>query len=126
MELEDETKCPLEFKHKDLKQYNKSSDKASRHASIEKTKQAWKKLSGNDKNLMVERLIKASDFKMGEDSVKDLKAWNDLYKDIAELASDIHQGKLMSVLTFNINDQDFSSINFFGKAWQEGVQDLPE
>lgn len=109
--------CPLKFKHKDLEHYNNPS----RRERVLKTKEQWLKTAIADQVLMVERLIKGADFKMGDRSVQNQESWDNLYKEIASLASDIHQGKLMSVLTINLTDQNFSSINYFGKAWQEAA-----
>lgn len=114
----DEPFCPEEFKHESLCAYNNPS----RRERIMEAYADWFVMDPSDKELLVERLIKGSDFQLDGREVKDQKSFDHLYKEIASLAADLHQGKLMSVLTFDVASQDFSSVNFFGKAWQEALE----
>jgi hypothetical protein len=118
MEIESkEIICPITFNNKELTMYNEPS----RYKNLCSARAEWRKMNENDKKLMIEKLLKGGDFEMEDGTVNNLTGWNLLYKKISTLASNIHQGKLMSVLTFSIEDQNFSSINFFGKAWQEAM-----
>src|SRR5690606_26275968 len=61
-ELENALHCPEQFKHRDLKKYNKPS----RHEALAATTAAWKALPPPDRELLLERLIKTSAFDLGE------------------------------------------------------------
>ncbi len=115
----DEPFCPEEFKHESLSSYNNPS----RRERIMEAYADWFVMDPSDKELLIERLIKGSDFELQGRVVKNQSGFDHLYKETASLAADIHQGKLMSVLTFDVATQDFSSVNYFGKAWQEAAQE---
>ena len=95
-----------------------------RHESLEKAKVLWNRLEAADEALMIERCISLGSFDMKERKVKNYKEWDSLYKEITALASQLHQGKLLTVLTYNAEDKEFSSVSFFGEMWKRGIESL--
>lgn len=110
MELEVEIACPERFNHRDLAGYS------DRKAKIEKAKQLLLQISSDEKMLLIKRLVKGGD-------PFESKILNELYLQTAELAGALHQGKLMSVTTFNAETGDFSSDNLFGRAWSDALNE---
>jgi len=106
LELQDDANdCPANFNHSDLFQYR------TRKAKIENAKDMFLSLTETQKKRLVKRLIR------GQNSPDEL---SELYKKITELAADLHQGKLTSILTIDTAGR-ISSQNMFAKAWQEAV-----
>ncbi len=118
MELEVEILCPESFEHADLQRYN------SRHTSLQYAKQEWLRLTAEDKELLIERLITTSAFELGERPLQNPAAFDRLYQIVSSLSGDYHQGKLLSSATINLRDLSPGVQHHFGETWREAVNSL--
>ncbi|MGA8163641.1 MAG: hypothetical protein WB791_01285 [Waddliaceae bacterium] len=109
---EEDSQCPNLFSHRDLQRYS------SRKGKIDEAKELLSGISEDEKNSLIRQLIKGRVPHKGAQTQVDK-----LYLKITELAGDLHQGKLMCLLTFNANSIEFSSEHLFGKAWRDALNE---
>lgn len=103
--------CPEAFGNLELHQYN------DRRGKLEAARKKLNELKGNEKTLLVQKLLKGS-------SVQAAGAVQELYLDITGLAGSLHQGKLMSQMTLDLQNFNSASNNLFQKAVQDAVQEI--
>ena len=117
IELEERIICPREFNQEDLTRYN------TRKHRLETEKGILDSLSDGDRDLLIERLIKTSLFELGARRYANREAVDHLFNSITDLSGELHQGKLLTLPTINVDTYEGGGENYFGKCWQQAIQE---
>ncbi len=120
IEIEQNNCCPREFTHENMQRFN------NRRQGIAELKPLVEALTPDDKELLVERLIKTSLFELGNRRYDNQAAINEIYQKISALSGDMHQGPLMTMATVDVETMEGGGHNYFGDSWREGVEQYSE
>lgn len=118
IEIERSICCPKRFTQEQLKVHD------SRREDLLELKPMLDDMSENDKELLIEHLIKTSHFELGPRSYDNMRTVDHLYNKICELAGNLHQGPLMTLPSINCETYEGSGHNYFGDCWRDGVQEF--
>jgi hypothetical protein len=120
IELRGRILCPSLFSHQDLKKYNNPS----RNKTLKSLASTLSLLTSRDFELLVEKLIKLSDFRLNGRQIQNSSRFNILYQQICTLAAELHQGKLLTLATIDTESLECGAENFFAKAWGETLNEI--
>lgn len=111
--------CPAVFQTTDLLQFN------ARRGKIETAQKLLSEFSQPEKELLILKLLKGSSFTFPVDANPEtIGKINTAFPLIVDLAGSLHQGKLMTQLTFNLDDVQATSNSLFQKACQDASTEI--
>jgi hypothetical protein len=122
LEITHPIRCPYRFTHPDLLDYNTPS----RLEKLQLLHATLATLSENDQKLLVEKLIKLSDFSLHDRSFEREESAELIYRSICDLSGHLHCGKLLTLPTIDLNNLEGGGENYFGNSWREGIEMLQE
>ncbi|ADI38750.1 putative uncharacterized protein [Waddlia chondrophila 2032/99] len=117
IEIEGENRCPKKFSFEKLKPHNQ------RKTQIDEIKFLLNTLTSEDRELLIERLIKTSLFELGSRNYQNEAVVDQIYQKIFILAGNLHQGTLLTLPTIDTNTFEGSGHNYFCDCWGEGIKE---
>lgn len=120
VELENPLSCPAEFSQSDLAEHNNRRDK------LIELKSLLDSISDNDKELLIERLIKTSMFELGPRHYDQQETVDTLYRGVYNLGGALHQSRLLTLPTINVETYEGGGENYFGRCWGDAFAEFDE